>query len=72
MATDWRRAWIENFRASNRLPFVMGLVALLAFAMSIPGFFWGDWPLIFSVMTATSLPLGIVLLVLYFKLRDRD
>jgi hypothetical protein len=72
MATSWRRAWIENFKASNRLPFVMGLLALLATAMSIPGLLLSDWPPIFWVMTGVGTLLGVLLLVLYFRLRDQD
>lgn len=71
--TEERPSFREVFRSLNRLPFVMGLLALVAAGGLLVGLVTGT-----SVVTAPSavlgtawmLLLGTVLIVLYYRLRE--
>jgi len=63
----------EAFRSLNRLPFVMGLLALVAAGGLLVGLVTGTSVAPTPVLvlgTAWMLLLGIVLIVLYYRLRE--
>jgi hypothetical protein len=61
-----RRSWIEGLRAVNRLPFVLGLLALFLAILSVVLLGWGGWRWDLAVMGLGSLLLGLGMVGLYF------
>jgi membrane-bound ClpP family serine protease len=71
--TEERPSFREVFRSLNRLPFVMGLLALVAAGGLLVGLVAGMSVVPTPVLvlgTAWMLLLGIVLIILYYRLRE--
>lgn len=71
--TEERPEFREAFRSLNRLPFVMGLLALVAAGGFLVGLVTGRSVVPTPVLvlgTAWMLLLGLVLIVLYYRLRE--
>lgn len=71
--TEERPSFREAFRSLSRLPFVMGLLALVAAGGLLVGLVTGTYVVPRPVLilgTAWMLLLGIVLIVLYYRLRE--
>jgi hypothetical protein len=71
--TEERPSFHEAFRSLNRLPFVMGLLALVTGGGLLVGIVTGTSVAptpILVLGTAWMLLLGIVLIVLYYSLRE--
>jgi hypothetical protein len=71
--TEERPSFREAFRSLNRLPFVMGLLALVAAGGLLVGLVTGTSVVPTPVLvlgTAWMLLLGIGLIVLYYRLRE--
>ena len=71
--TEERPSFRDAFRSLNRLPFVMGLMALVTAGGLLVGLVTGPSLAPTPVLvlgTAWMLLLGIVLIVLYYRLRE--
>jgi hypothetical protein len=77
MTGGTRPSFGDSLRALNRLPFVLGVLALVASGLALIGlglggerrWWWDSRPSLALVAVAIA-GLGVVLITLYYRLRD--
>jgi hypothetical protein len=56
----------DSLRQLNRLPWVVGLLGLVAFALAVVVLIFGGWRWDMAVIGLSSLMLGVALMALYY------